>query len=96
MSNDVKKVLINGQWTSGHFSSTFQSTNPNLGVENAAKFPISEWVDCESTLSAAEAAFLECRSLAPERFADFLEHYANAIEGSFSNNQLNHNQMLTV
>jgi NADP-dependent aldehyde dehydrogenase len=80
MSNDVKKVLINGQWTSGHFSSTFQSTNPNLGVANAAKFPISEWVDCESILSAAEAAFLECRSLPPERFADFLEHYANAIE----------------
>jgi len=80
MSDDIRKVFINGQWTSGISSATFRSTNPNLGVPNEAQFPISEWADCDAVLAAADTAFLECRSLPSERFAEFLEHYASAIE----------------
>ena len=80
MNQDIRKVLINGEWVSANSKGTFQATNPTLGEVVSTQFPISEWSDCDAALTAAHEAFLESRLLPPERIADFLEHYASAIE----------------
>ncbi len=75
----VQPVLIAGRWRSAHSSGVFQATNPATGELLPAQFPVSEWADCDAALTAAAEAFVELRELPGERFATFLEAFAERI-----------------
>ncbi|WP_298868821.1 aldehyde dehydrogenase (NADP(+)) [uncultured Gimesia sp.] len=77
---EIQPVLINGQWTSSKGSKTFQAVNPATAEVLEACFPVSPWEEIESTIQAASAASKEMRGWPGERFASFLEAYADEIE----------------
>ena len=80
MTNPSQQVLINGQWRASSQSSVFSPINPTLGQPIALEFPVSQWSDCDEALTAANNAFRQLRTMAPEGFALFLEKYASLIE----------------
>jgi NADP-dependent aldehyde dehydrogenase len=79
-SNSIVQVLIDGQWRSASSTGTFAATNPTTGETLAPQFPISDWSDCDTALSAAERAFWQLQQCGTEKIAAFLECYANKIE----------------
>ncbi len=76
----VQPVLIDGQWRASVGTDTFQATNPSTKSLLPEPFPVSPWSEVEQALQAADAAFAVVRQWPGERFARFLETYANAIE----------------
>ncbi len=74
------KILINGQWTDSQSTETFQAVNPATGETLETKYPLSNWADLDAALNAAQAADEIVRDWPGERFAAFLEAYANRIE----------------
>lgn len=77
---DIQPVLIDGQWISSTGSKTFQATNPATAETLTPLYPVSNWEEIESTILAASAASKEMRGWPGERFAAFLEAYAQEIE----------------
>ncbi|MDF1745288.1 MAG: aldehyde dehydrogenase family protein, partial [Gimesia sp.] len=77
---EIQPVLINGQWISSTGSKTFQAVNPATAEVLEAQFPVSPWEEIESAIQAASDASKEMRGWPGERFASFLEAYANEIE----------------
>ncbi|MCA9059170.1 MAG: aldehyde dehydrogenase (NADP(+)) [Planctomycetaceae bacterium] len=73
-------ILINGQWTAGSASQTFQATNPATEEQLPGVFPVSPWADIDAAIDAAAAVSREMRGWPGSRFADFLEAYAVEIE----------------
>ncbi len=76
----LQQVLINGSWREpksplGHF----QSINPETGVAQEKKYPISSFADIELALTASHRAVQELKSVSPENIAKFLELYASNI-----------------
>lgn len=77
---EIQPVLINGQWISSTGSKTFQAVNPATAEVLSPLFPVSPWEEIESVIQAASAASKEMRGWSGERFATFLEAYADEIE----------------
>lgn len=77
---EIQPVLINGQWISSTGSKTFQAVNPAKAETLEPLFPVSPWEEIVSAIEAASAASKEMRGWPGERFAAFLEAYANEIE----------------
>jgi 2,5-dioxopentanoate dehydrogenase len=75
-------VLIDGAWRAADAESEFYAENPNTGKKIDRAFPVSRWSDCDAALSAAVKAAKELETTAPERIADFLEHYAAGLDAS--------------
>ncbi len=76
----VHPVLIGGKWQASQSSSTFQAEDPKQASPIEGEFPVSSWDECSAALDAAQSAFANMQSLAPERIAEFLEKFADRIE----------------
>jgi alpha-ketoglutaric semialdehyde dehydrogenase len=73
-------VLIGGQWRASQGSASFQAENPATKEKLDPVYPISVWADCDEALRAAAEAAEALRVLPAERFAQFLESFADRIE----------------
>jgi alpha-ketoglutaric semialdehyde dehydrogenase len=73
-------VLINGEWIPSSGTKRFQAVNPATTEAIDGDYPVSPWEEIESAVEAAAAASRQMRGWPGERFAAFLEAYANAIE----------------
>ncbi len=79
--SSVHPVLINGQWTASAGRDTFTAVNPATRSALPDVYPVSPWSELEAALVAADEAFQTVRAWPGERFAKFLEAYADRIEG---------------
>ncbi|MFV0443974.1 MAG: aldehyde dehydrogenase (NADP(+)) [Planctomycetaceae bacterium] len=73
-------VLIDGQWRPSQGTKTFQAVDPQSKHPLPGDYPVSPWQEVEAALQASDRAFRETRGWPAERFANFLESYASAIE----------------
>jgi alpha-ketoglutaric semialdehyde dehydrogenase len=73
-------VLINGRWQASAGRESFQATNPATKAVLPDEYPVSPWPEIEAALQAAASAFEETRSWPGERFAAFLDRYADEVE----------------
>jgi NADP-dependent aldehyde dehydrogenase len=73
-------VLINGEWISSTGTSTFQAVNPATEQPIEGDYPVSSWGEVEAALDAAAEASRLMRGWSGERFAAFMERYADRIE----------------
>jgi 2,5-dioxopentanoate dehydrogenase len=80
MSNEP--VLIQGEWKQSSGTEIFQADNPSTGKSLDQKYPVSAWDEIDQAIEAAKNVFNEIRKFPGERFADFLEAYANLIESN--------------
>ncbi|MGC1275806.1 MAG: aldehyde dehydrogenase (NADP(+)) [Planctomycetaceae bacterium] len=76
----VRPVLIDGQWRASAGTSTFRAHNPATTEPLPDEFPVSRWSEVERAIEAASAASVQLRGASGERFATFLERYAEQIE----------------
>lgn len=76
----VQPVLIDGQWRESAGKETFQAVNPATKEPLPEQYPVSPWEEVEAAVNAAAAAFRTVRSWPGERFAAFLERYADRID----------------
>lgn len=73
-------ILINGQWKTSEGIETFTALNPSTGESLADEYPISVASDINAALVAAAAAYEVVRNWPGERFAKFLDNYAERID----------------
>lgn len=76
----TQKVLIGGQWRDSAGRETFQAVNPATKETLPEQFPVSPWSEVEGAIQSAAAAFREVRGWPGERFAAFLDAYADRID----------------
>lgn len=76
----VQQVLIDGQWTTSAGTSTFQAVNPRTTEPLPGKYPISPWSEVVRAIEAASRAAAIVRDWNGDRFATFLEKFADRIE----------------
>jgi 2,5-dioxopentanoate dehydrogenase len=77
----VRPVLIDGQWIPSAGSQVFQAVNPTTREPIEDQYPVSPWQEVEQAIEAAAAAARQMRGWPGERFAAFLEKYADRIDG---------------
>lgn len=75
------KVLINGAWKDSAGTSTFQAVNPVTEQPIEGDYPVSPWDEIETAIEAAAEASRQMRGWSGDRFAAFLDRYAERIEG---------------
>lgn len=73
-------VLINGEWISSTGTQSFQAVNPATEQPIEGEYPVSPWAEVDAALDAAADASRQMRGWSGERFAAFLECYADRIE----------------
>jgi len=76
----LQPVLIDGEWVASGGTETFQAANPATGESLPDEYPVSPWEEIERVLQASAAAARQMRGWPGERFAAFLEEYADRIE----------------
>lgn len=76
----VQRVLIDGQWTISAGTSTFHAVNPRTKEPLPEKYPVSPWSEVVKALDAASRAAETVRNWSGERFAAFLERFADRID----------------
>ena len=76
----VQQVLIDGQWMTSAGTSTFQAVNPRTTEPLPGKYPISPWAEIVHAIEAASRAAAIVRDWSGDRFATFLERYADRID----------------
>ncbi len=76
------KILIHGEWVESDSKETFQAVNPATGEIFDRQYPLSNWTDLDAALNAAQAADEIVRDWPGERFAQFLQAYADLIEAN--------------
>lgn len=76
----VQPVLINGEWRASAGTKTFQGVNPKTRESLPETYPVSPWGEIEQAIQSASAAFAAVRDWPGERFARFLDEYANRID----------------
>jgi len=76
----VQQVLIDGQWTTSAGTSTFQAVNPRTTEPLPARYPISPWSEIVRAIEAASRAADAMRDWSGQRFAAFLERFADRID----------------
>ena len=81
-TDNERLVLINGQWRKANQQSTFSPTDPSNHQSIDQVFPVSAWSDCDEALTAAAEAARQMRSIPAGQIANFLECYAEKIEGA--------------
>lgn len=73
-------VLINGEWRPSAGTETFQAMNPATREPLETRFPVSPLAEVNEAVEAAANAFTATRGWPGERFAAFLEKYADLID----------------
>lgn len=76
----LQKVLIAGKWTDSVGTARFHAVNPKTTEPLPDEYPISPWPEIEKALTAAAAAAETVAGWPGERFATFLEKYAERID----------------
>lgn len=76
----MQPILLDGAWTASAGTKSFRATNPANCEPLAEEYPVSPREEIEKAIAAAAAAFEEVRGWPGERFAAFLEAYAEGIE----------------
>src|SRR5688572_6246967 len=76
----TRPILIDGQWQVSAGTRTFRAVNPATREPLADAYPVSPREELERVVKAADRAFRESRDWPGERFARFLEKYAELIE----------------
>lgn len=76
----VQPVLIDGQWTTSAGTSTFQAVNPRTREPLPGRYPISPWAEVVRAIDAASRAAAIVRDWSGDRFAAFLEKFADRID----------------
>lgn len=76
----LQKVLIDGQWTFSTGTSTFQAVNPSTCEPLVSKYPISPWSEIVRAIESASRAAATVRDWSGDRFAAFLERFADRID----------------
>lgn len=76
----VQQVLIDGQWTTSAGTSTFHAVNPKTKEPLPGKYPISPWAEVVRAIEAASRAAAIVRDWSGDRFAAFLEKFADRID----------------
>lgn len=76
----VHPVLINGEWVASAGTKTFQAANPTTEEMLPGEFPVSPWSEIDAVLETASTTSRELRGTSGEKFAAFLETYADEIE----------------
>lgn len=73
-------VLIDGQWHASVGSQSFRAVNPATREPLLDEYPVSPWIEVERAIQAASCAAAQVRNFSGERFANFLERFADRIE----------------
>lgn len=73
-------VLINGEWRESTGTETFQPINPATEEKFSEQYPISPWSEIEQAIEAAHTAFQTVKDWPGEKFAAFLEAFADRLE----------------
>ena len=76
----TQPVLIDGNWKASCGTKTFQAVNPATLAPLPDVYPVSPWGEIETAVKAAARAAQEVALWPGERFARFLERYADGIE----------------
>lgn len=76
----IQPVLIDGRWRASAGREVFSAVNPQNRQPLPDQYPVSPWNEVEEAIAAAARAFRATRGWPGERFAEFLEQYASAIE----------------
>jgi NADP-dependent aldehyde dehydrogenase len=76
----MQPVLIDGVWRASSGTKTFQALNPATQSPLPDVYPVSPWGEIETAVQAAARAAREVSLWPGERFARFLERYADRIE----------------
>jgi len=76
----VQQILLGGQWTNSVGAKRFQAINPKTTEPLPDEYPISTWPEIEQALHAADQAAKLTAGWPGERFAAFLERYADRID----------------
>lgn len=80
----IQPVLINGQWTTSTATRSFHAVDPQTRQPLPAEYPVSPWEEVERAIAAAADVARQTRDWSGERFAGFLQKYADAIEARSS------------
>lgn len=76
----TQPILIDGVWAASTGTKTFQSVNPQTRERLPGVYPVGPWTEVERAIKAAARAARLTRGWSGERFARFLEGYADRIE----------------
>jgi len=76
----TQPVLIDGKWKPSSGTKTFQALNPATQSPLPDVYPVSPWAEIETAVKAASRAALAVAAWPGERFARFLERYADRID----------------
>jgi NADP-dependent aldehyde dehydrogenase len=76
----VQPVLIAGQWRPSAGRETFPAVNPATKEPLPDQFPVSPWSEADEAIHSAANAFRAVRGWPGERFAAFLDRYADRID----------------
>ncbi len=76
----LQQVLIGGQWVDSDATGEFQAVNPGTGEALPDSYPVSSWAEIDRAAQHAADAARTMRGWSGDRFATFLECYANGIE----------------
>ncbi|MFO0918741.1 MAG: aldehyde dehydrogenase (NADP(+)) [Planctomycetaceae bacterium] len=76
----LQKILLAGHWTESSGSQRFQAANPKTTEPLSDEYPISPWSEIERVLESAADAAQAVTGWPGERFAAFLERYADRID----------------
>ena len=77
----IRQILVGGRWRDASHTATFRAANPATKEQLPDEYPISDWADCDACLDSALAASNALRQMPAERIANFLERFADRIEG---------------
>lgn len=76
----LQKILLAGKWTESAGKQRFHAVNPKTTEPLPEEYPISPWPEIERVLESAAAAAQASVGWPGERFAAFLERYADRID----------------
>lgn len=76
----VRPVLIGGEWRASTCTKTFRAANPATTEALAEEYPVSPWTEVEEAIDAAFEASRAVRGFGGDRFAAFLERYADNVD----------------
>lgn len=82
VASGTEPILVQGQWLTSTAKKSFAITNPSTGEEVSARYPVSDWDECERVLAAASEAAVQLSRIEPGQIADFLETMAGLLEAN--------------
>lgn len=77
---NTQPILVAGAWTTSTAAKTFRSVNPQTRQPLPDAYPISPWDEIERVIQSAADTSNQMRGWPGERFARFLERYADRID----------------